>query len=150
MSFYIGHVPTLYLSLTPWCLGGRMSAGMVLLHLHNLLCSTVILLTSTVISTLFLMKKWQVHVISLGMCPTTVKQLFRCIATAYLSCSLSSQNVSNSSPTQGLPPYALVHMMAVHIAFDYELVTPGSSGCTWSLFLQPVLCTESVRCLDKY
>ena len=52
---------------------------------------------------LLLMKKWQVHVISLWMCPTTVKQLFRCTATAYLSCSLSSsQNVSNGSPTQGL------------------------------------------------
>jgi len=32
-----------------------------------------------------------------------VKQLFRCTATAYLSCSLSSsQNASNGSPTQGL------------------------------------------------
>ena len=38
-----------------------------------------------------------------GCVPTTVKQLFRCTATAYLSCSLSSsQNASNGSPTQGL------------------------------------------------
>ena len=71
-----------------------MLAGMVLLHLHKLLCSAVIFC--------FLMKKWQVHVISLGMCLTTGKQLFRCTATAYLSCSLSSQNASNGSPTQGL------------------------------------------------
>ena len=52
---------------------------------------------------LFLMKKWQVCVISLGMCPTTVKLFFRWTATAYMSCSLSSsQNISNCSPTQGL------------------------------------------------
>ena len=42
-------------------------------------------------------------VISLGMCPTTVKLFFRWIATAYLSCSLSYlQNVSNCSPTRRL------------------------------------------------
>jgi len=60
-------------------------------------------LTSPVISPLFMMKKWQVRVISFGMCQITVKQLFRCKATAYLLCLLSSsQNVSNGSPTQGL------------------------------------------------
>ena len=54
--------------------------------------------SSACFSPLFLMKKWQVRVISLRMCPTTVKQLFRCIAMAYLLCSLSSsQNVSNDS-----------------------------------------------------
>ena len=44
----------------------------------------------------------------------------------------SSQNASNGSPTHARTPYALVHMMAAHTAFDYELVTRGS-GCTWSL-----------------
>jgi len=29
-------------------------------------------------------------------------------------------------------PYALLHMMGAHTAFDYELVTRGS-GCTWYL-----------------
>ena len=70
------------------------------------------------------------HVISFGMCPTTVKQLFRCAATTYLSCSLSSsQDVSNGSPAWGLH---VVHMMAMHTAFHYRLLTRGS-GCTWSL-----------------
>jgi len=34
--------------------------------------------------------------------------------------------------TNARTPYALVHMMAVHTVFDYEVVTLGS-GCTWSL-----------------
>ena len=34
--------------------------------------------------------------------------------------------------TDARTPHALVHMMAVHTAFDYKLVTRGSS-CTWSL-----------------
>jgi len=94
-EFYIGHVPMLV--QPPWCLGGRMSAGMVLLHLHKLLCSTVIPLTSTVISPLFLMKKWQVHVISLGMCPTTVKQLFRCTDTVWANRIRSRNRFSSYS-----------------------------------------------------
>ena len=66
-------------------------------------CAALLSFTSPVISPLFLMKQWQVHVISLGMCPTTVKQLFRQANTTYLSCSLSSsQNVSTGSPMQGL------------------------------------------------
>ena len=80
--------------------------------------------TSPVISPLFLMKKWQVWVISLGMCPTTVEQLLRCTATAYLSCSSSSsQNVRRLTNTR--TPYTLIHMMVTHTAFQYEPVTLG-------------------------
>ena len=104
----------------------------VLLHFDKLLymCSAVIFH--------YVYQKWQVHVISLRMCPTTVKELFRCTATTYLSCSLSSsQNASNGSPTHARTPYALVHTMAAHTAFDYKLVTRGS-GCTWSLCHVPL------------
>jgi len=49
---------------------------------------------------------------------TTVKQLFRCTATAYLSCLLSSsQNVSNGSHT------------SMYTAFHYK----RGIICTWSL-----------------
>jgi len=57
--------------------------------------------------------------------------------------------------TNARTPYVLVHMMAVHTAFDYELVTRGSS-CTWLLChlhfcFSPHGCsTESVRCLDRH
>ena len=121
MLVQTSYVVTSYLAFpTPWCLSGRTSAGMVLLHL----CSTVIFR--------FLMKKWHVCVISRGMCPTTVKQLYRCTATAYLSCYFVLLTKCLKLFTNTRTPYALVHMMAAHTAFDYELVTRGS-GCTWSL-----------------
>ena len=118
----------------PWYLCGRMSEGMILLlfYISTSCCAMLSSPTSPVISPLFLMKKWQVCVISLGMCPATVKQLFKCTAMAYSLCLLSSlQNVSNGSPMQGLHNYGLY---------------------TWFtfVFLQlVVLCTESVRCLDN-
>jgi len=84
-----------------------------------------------------LYQKWQVHVISLGMCPTTVKQLFRCTTTAYLLCSLSSsQNASNGSPTQRDSIYACTHDGRSHCI---SLQTGYSgSGCTWSLCHVPL------------
>ena len=99
------------------------------------------------------MKKWQVRVISLGMRPTTVKQLLRCTATAYLSCLLSSsQNVSNGSRMQGL--YMCLYTWwpcTLHFTTNWLLgvaVVLGPSAMFTFTFLQPVvLCTESVRCL---
>ena len=117
----------LWLSPTPWCFCGRKSAGMVLPDLHKQHCH--LLLTSPVISPLFLMKERQVWVISLGMWPITVKLFLWCTATAYLSCSLSSsQNISSYSPTQGLH----MHLYRWCHAFHYKLVS-RSGGCTWSL-----------------
>ena len=127
----------------------------VLLHLHKLLCGTVVFHLLHQLS-LFLMKKWQVHVISLWMCPTTVKQLFRCTATAYLSCSLSSsQNVSNGSPTQGLHMCLYTWWLCtLYFTTNWLLkvaVVLSPSAMFTFIFLQPVgLCTESVRCLDRH
>ena len=78
------------------------------------------------------MKRWQVHVISLEMCPTTVKQLLRCTATVYLLCSLSSSQNVFKWLTNTRTPCVLVHVMAAHTEFHYELVT-RSSGCTLPL-----------------
>ena len=83
-----------------------------------------VLSSSAYFSPLFLMKKWQVHVISLRMCPTTVKQLFRCIAMAYVLVVyvvLLTKCLKRLTNTR--TPCALVHMMAARTAFHYELVT---------------------------
>ena len=47
-----------------------------------------LLLTSPVISPLFLMKKWQVRVISLGMWPTTVKLIFQMNSQGIYTCGV--------------------------------------------------------------
>ena len=145
LSYYNEWVPmlvqtsqllVLWLSPTPWCFCGRKSAGMVLPDLHKQHCHLP--LTSPVISPLFLMKEWQVWVISLGMWPITVKLFLWCTATAYLSCSLSSsQNISSYSPTQGLH----MHLYRWCHAFHYKLVS--RSGV-------PLPCSRSPRCLDRH
>ena len=107
MRFYIGRVSTLVQMFSYKFFSFPQHPGVsvverqqawyfgILLHLDKLLCSAVVFH--------LLHQKWQVRVISLGMCPTTAKQLFSCIATAYLLCLLYfSQNASNDSSMQGL------------------------------------------------
>ena len=107
-----------------------MSAGMVLQDLHKLLCSAVVFhLLHQFISPLFLIKKWQVQVISLRIWPTIVK-LFLSHGILVVFVVLFTKRLELLTNTR--TPYALVHMMAVHTAFHNQLVTRGC-GCTWSL-----------------
>ena len=78
----------------------------VLLHLDKLLCSAFVFR---------LLRKWQVHVISLGMCPTTFKQLFRCTATVYLSCSCTATAYLSCShcPPRKMPQTAHQRMQGL-------------------------------------
>ena len=100
----------------------------VLLHLHKLLCSTVIFRLLHQLSPLF---SWRRS----GRCvlfPSGCVQLqINSCSDVHLLCSLpSSQNVSNSSPMQGL--HMRLYTWWPRTVFHYELVTRGS-GCTWSL-----------------
>ena len=106
-------------------LGSWASAGMVLLHLDKLLCSTVIFR--------IFHQKWQVRVTSLGMCPTTVKHaVVQMYSHGILVVFVVLLAKCLKRLTNSRTPYALVHTMAAHTAFDYDLVTRGSS-CNWSL-----------------
>jgi len=89
-------------------------------------------LTSPVISPLFLMRKWQVRVISLRMWLTTIKLFYQMNSHGILVVFIVLFTKHPKLLTNTRTPYALVRMMAAHTAFHNELVTRGS-GCTWSL-----------------
>ena len=133
---------------------------MVLLHLHKLLLSFS--LTSPVLYPLFLMKKWQVCVISLRMCPTTIKQLFRCTApachvrctaTCHVRCPprIMSQMVHHRKDSICTCTHD-GHVGTLHLTTNGLLrvaVVLGPSAMFTFVFLQPVL-HESARCLDRH
>ena len=131
-----GQVPT-YASinfLVTRRLGSITSAGMVLRGTSTAALQHCCLpLTSPVVSPLFLMKKWQVRVISLGMCPTTVKQLFRCKAMAYLSCSLSPTTHQCKDSICACTCDGCTHCISLRT---------GYSG--WRLYLVPLPCSLSL------
>ena len=98
-------------------------------------------LTSPVISPLLLMKKWQVRVISLGMCP-----IVRICAVTQMHCDclfvmLVVDFTNRLQPLTNLrSPYPFVHvyMMATHSALHCELVScsPWFFHHSSRLFLQ--------------
>ena len=138
MSFYIGQVPTLV--QTALAFPNTLVSGWLNVSRHStstppqaaLQCCRL-LLTSPVISPLFLMK-WQVQVISFRTGPTTVKQWFRCIYSHGILVFVVLLTKCFKWLTNAGTPHTLVHTMAEYTAFHYELATWGSS-CTWSLCL---------------
>ena len=102
----------------------------VLLHLDKLLCSAV------VFRLLYFTRSGRCVSFPSGCVQL---QLNSCsyVQPRHTCCVRCHPRKMPQTAHQRKAPYVLVHMMAAHTAFDYELVSRGSS-CTWPLCHVPL------------